>query len=374
MSVVPRFAKEHLENPDLPRMTPDEIATERLFNQRLAKTEFKEPGHVVEWLGAVQAQDYSGSLWAIGLRTASATEQDVEQAIADRRIIRTWPMRGTLHFVPAADVRWMLKLLTPRVVKRSAGRYKLLELDELTFSRSRKVLIRALKGGKQLTRPAMYLALESAKISASGQRGIHILGHLAQEGLICFSGRSGKQQTFALLEEWVPAAKNLERDEALAELAKRYFRSHGPATLHDFVWWSGLKTTEARAGLEMAQKHLIQEVIDGQVYWFPSSKPKSTNATPAAFLLPPYDEYTVAYKNRSAVLKPSYARHASNGIFCPTIAIDGQLAGTWRRTVAKDSVVITSTPFERFTRSEAAALNTASSRYAKFLGTAVVLH
>jgi len=354
-------------------MTPKEIATQRVSNQRLAKTRFRGPSDVVGWLGAVQAQDYLGSLWAIGLRTVGATERDVEKAITDRSIVRTWPMRGTLHFVPAEDVRWMLRLLTPRVVARSAGRYKQLELDERTFSRSQKVVVRALDGGKQLTRTEMYRALEAARISVAGQRGIHILGHLAQEGLICFSARSGKQQTFALLEEWVPATKSLERDEALAKLARRYFTSHGPATLHDFTWWSGLKTIDARAGLEMARGDLLQEIVDGRVYWFPSPSPRSTNATPAALLLPVYDEYTVAYKDRSDILDPRYARQAGNGIFRSTIVMDGRITGRWGRALRKDTVVITTSPFEKFKRAEAGALKTAAERYGAFLGTSVVL-
>jgi DNA glycosylase AlkZ-like len=349
------------------------IAIQRLFNQRLAKNKFDRPADVVEWLGAVQAQDYPGSLWAIGLRTAGASESDVEKAITDRKIVRTWPMRGTLHFVPAPDVGWMLKLLTPRVVARSAGRYRQLELDERTFARSRKVFERALEGGKQLTRKELYAALEASKISVAGQRGIHILSHLAQQGLICFGERRAKQQTFALLDDWVAAGRNLDHDEALATLAKRYFTSHGPATIRDFVWWSGLKTTEARAGLEMAQAHLLQEVVDGQAHWFPSSTSRPTNATPAALLLSTYDEYTVAYKDRSSVLNPRYVRQAGNGIFSSTIAMNGQIVGTWNRTVKKDGVVITTRAFKKFTRHEAGALQTAATRYGKFLGASVVL-
>ena len=353
------------------------IAARRAANQHLARPVFEKPGDVVRRMGAVQAQDYLGSLWAIGLRTKGATEGDVESAIADRSIVRTWPMRGTLHFVAAADVRWMLGLLTPRVVARSAGRYRQLELDERTFARSRDVLSRALRGGRRLTRNALYGELEAARIATGGQRGIHILSRLAQDGLICFGAREGKQQTFALLEEWVPAAKSLKRDEALAELARRYFTSHGPATLQDFVWWSGLKTTDARAGLEMAKPHLLQEIIAGQIYWLPSSAPasksESTNGSPSAHLLPAYDEYTVAYKDRSAVLSPSDASQAGNGILSPTIVMDGRIAGTWTRALKKDTVVITPSPFTKFKQAESLALAAAANRYGEFLGAEVVL-
>lgn len=353
------------------------IPSQRLSNQYLARNKFENPGDVVEWLGAVQAQDYPGSLWALGQRTRDASESDVEKAIADRRIIRTWPMRGTLHFVPAADVRWMLELLTPRVISRSAGRYKQLELDERTFARSKRVLVRVLEGGKQLTRKEMYAALEAAKISVVGQRGIHILGHLAQEGLVCFSGRRGKQLTFALLDEWMPKGRNLQRDEALATLAKRYFTSHGPATLNDFAWWSGLKISEARAAVEMVQTDLLHKDIEGQVYWFPSSaaesKPQPGYAGPAALLLPVYDEYSVAYKDRGSIMNAKYANQTGNGIFRSPIVMNGQVAGTWSRAVTKDAIVVSTNTFVKLKSSELVALKRAAARYGDFLGRSVIL-
>lgn len=353
------------------------IAARRVANQHLARPVFEKPSDVVRRFGAVQAQDYLGSLWAVGQRTKGATERDVESAIAGGSVIRTWPMRGTLHFVAAADVRWMLELLTPRVVARSAGRYRQLELDERTFARSRDVLTRALRGGGRLTRSALYGALESARIPVKGQRGIHILSRLAQDGLICFAAREGKQHTFALLDEWAPAAESLRRDDALAELAGRYFKSHGPATLQDFVWWSGLKTTDARAGLEAAEPNLLREDFEGRTYWLPSttgdsgSEPKG--ASPSALLLPVYDEYTVAYRDRSAVLSPADAGRSGNGIFRHVIVINGRVAGTWGRTLKKGSVVITPSPFAKFSRAEARAIAAAADRYGEFLGASVTL-
>lgn len=353
------------------------ISAERLANQHLSRPSFEKPSDVVRHFGAVQAQDYPGSLWAVGLRTKGAAEADVERAIADRDIVRTWPMRGTLHFVPARDARWMLGLLTPRVVARSASRYRQLELDERTFARCAEVFARSLRGGKSLTRAAMYGALEAARISTAGQRGIHILSRLAQDGLICFGAREGKQQTFALLEEWVPASKSLSRDEALRELAGRYFESHGPATLRDFAWWSGLTTADARAGLEAAEPNLLREVVEGQTYWLPPragrTNSRSKDESRAAHLLPVYDEYTVAYKDRSAALSPSAAAQTGNGIFSPVIVIGGRVAGTWKRARRSDAVVITHTPLSKLNRAEARALASAANRYGEFLGAPAVL-
>ena len=351
-------------------MTHLNVVCQRLYNQHIAGTGFEKPGEVVKWLGAVQAQDYLGSLWAIALRMRNATEQAVEQAVADRTIVRTWPMRGTLHWVSATDVRWMLELLTPRVIASNARRLQQqFDLDEAVFARSRQVFERALQGGRQLTRNAMYQTLEAAYISTAGGRGLQIVWRLAQEGVICFGAREGKQPTFVLLDEWAPHAKSMERDQALAELTRGYFTSHSPATVQDFAWWSGLTTTDAQAGLEMVKSHLAQEVWGGQTYWFSLSMPTAQEASPTAHLLPAYDEYTVAYKDRSAVLDPTYAQRADSGYgISPTMVLDGQIVGTWKRTLKKGSVAITLNPFTRLTKARERAFAVAARQYGVFLG------
>ncbi len=355
-------------------MTSSDIAQQRLYNQYIARATFEQPGDVVAWLGAVQAQDYLGALWAVGLRMRKAVEADIERALADKTIIRTWPMRGTLHFVAAADVRWMLELLTPRIVAGSSQRlHRQYGLDEAVFTRSKELFAGEMQGGRQLTRNAMYKALEAGGISIAGGRGLHILGRLAQDGFICFGAREGKQQTFALLDEWAPAAKPMARDEALAELANRYFTSRGPATLQDFAWWSGLTMADAKSGLELAKRRLVQEISGGQTYWLASSMPTTKDASPAAYLLPAYDEYTVAYKDRSAVLNPEYTKRVSsgNGIIYPTIVVDGLVVGTWKRTLRKDTIVITPSPFAKLKRAETRAFAGAARRYGEFLGAPV---
>src|SRR5262245_20035342 len=352
-----------------------DVARLRLNNQRIAGDGFQTPGEVVAWLGSVQAQDYLGALWAVGLRMRNAVEADIEDALANRTIIRTWPMRGTLHFVAAADVRWMLELLTPRVVENNAQRLlRQFDLDERAIARSKDMFARALQDGKILTRNAMYEALEAGGVSTAGQRGLHILWRLAQDGVICFGAREGKQQTFALLDEWAPKAKRMARDESLAEIAKRYFAGHGPATLQDFAWWSGLTTADATAGLEMAKRSLVQENINGQTYWLASSTPATNDSSPTAHLLPAYDEYTVAYKDRSAALNPKYAKlpNYGHGIFNPTIVVGGQVVGTWKPKLKKDTLVIAPSPFTKLKRAETHAIAEAAKRYGKFLGASVV--
>jgi hypothetical protein len=351
------------------------IAHQRLLNQQIARTMFDNPSDVVAWLGAIQAQDYLGALWAVGLRTRNATEATIERALADRTIVRTWPMRGTLHFVAAPDARWIPELLTPRMIERARGRRRELELDDAILARGKELFIKALQCGKQLPRDAMYQVLEAANISTAGGRGLHIVGELAQTGLLCFGAREGKRHTFALLDEWAPAAKSIERAAALAEIARRYFTSHGPATLQDFMWWSGLTIADARAGLEMVKSHFVQEVVADQTYWLPASMPSAGQPAPAGHLLPAYDECTVAYKDRSAVLNPAFAlfEHSRDGILNPTMVVDGQVVGTWKRTLKRDGVVITPRPFGTLTNRESSAIAAAAHRYGEFLGAAVIL-
>lgn len=344
---------------------------QRLQNQAIAGTRFTTPGEVVSWLGAVQAQDYLGSLWAIGLRMQHATEAMVEEAVAARTIVRTWPMRGTLHFVAAADVRWMLALLTPRIVARSAGRYRQLELEDADIARSREVCISVLRDGKQLTRPALYQRLDEAGISTAGQRGLHIAGRLAHEGLLCFGSREGKQHTFTLLDEWLPPARPLERDEALAELTRRYFTGHGPATVQDLMWWSGLTTAEVNEGLAPVRSQLASEEIDGKVYWFSPHVPHTQDDALRVDLLPAFDEYLVGYKDRSAALGVydwQLVNRGNNGMLNPTIAINGQVAGTWKRTIKGNSVVVTPVPFTPLRVDESESLKQIVQRYGRFLG------
>ena len=352
-------------------MTTSDIAHRRLYNQHLSRPDFETPGDVVRWFGAVQAQDLLGSLYAIGLRMPAATEQLVEQAIADKAIVRTWPMRGTIHFVPPEDTRWMLKLLAHRRSVKARGMYRKVGLTEETFALAGEVFTRALEGGKQLERKELYAALSEAGITTGGDpRGLHMLGYWAQEGLICPGPRKGKQQTFTLLDEWIPQGRMLEGEEAISALASRYFMSHGPATAYDFAWWTGLTITEARLGAQLAGQDLVQETIGGQTYWSGPESPPAAGSGPDAYLLPPYDEFTVAYRDRSAFLDPALLEEAMHGIG-PSIIIEGRLAGTWKRTLTKSEVVINVSPLASLgplSMEHEAAVAEAAERYAKFLG------
>lgn len=350
---------------------PDDtfIIRRRLSTQRLLGPLFASPAEVVAHFGAVQAQDFLPAMWALGLRTEGATEKIVEQAIIDRQLVRTWPLRNTVHFVTPADTRWMLDLSAPRALKMNA-RHRELELDEDTFAQARKVIERELRSGQPQSRPALRQALDDAGISTAGQRGIHIMGRLAQEGLICIGPRQGKQQTFVLIDAWLPPGRQLSRDEALAELARRYFTSHGPATIKDFIWWSGLAAAEARAGLESVKDQLAQETIGSGEYWFAESIPASVEPSPGAHLLPFLDEYLVAYKDRDAALLPQYNSIVDSGnvLFHQPVILDGRVTGIWTRKLSKGSVQIKATLFRSLTQPEQAALDAAAARFGDYLG------
>jgi hypothetical protein len=257
----------------------------------------------------------------------------------------------------------MLTHCAPRMIARAALRFRQFELDERVIGRSAAVLTRALEGGRQLTRPAIYARLERAGIAAGNSRGLHILWRLAHDGLICFGAREGKQHTFALLDEWVPRGRTLERDEALAELARRYFTSHGPATLKDFTWWSGLAAADARRAVEAAGTDAAHLAAGTAA---PRTAAPRTSHHPHAVLLPPYDEYTVAYQDRSAALDPAHVAKARYGILGPTIVIDGRIVGTWTRTETPATVSVSTRLFRRLSPPAKRALAAAITRYRAF--------
>ncbi|WP_128548032.1 winged helix DNA-binding domain-containing protein [Larkinella soli] len=357
-------------------MTVSDLLAFRLHSQHLARPRFRTPGEVVSWFGAMQAQDYLGALWAVGHRIPGMTEAAVEQALADRTVVRTWPMRGTLHFLAPQDLRWMLDLLATRVVLKNRNLYRKAGLEEAALNKSREVLISALEGGRQCTRPELYDLLHRAGIPTDGNQGLHILGILAQQGLICFGPRRGKQPTFVLLEEWVPPARPLDRDEAVAELTRRYFTSHGPASVHDFAWWSGLTQAEIKTGLELNTGGLERVVVEGVTYWMPKDRPDPDLQTGEVCLLPSFDEYLVAYKDRIAPLGTVDQKRivaSANGIFSPVIVVEGRVAGLWRRTIRKNDVCLEPSLFRALDDAERRGLAGAVRRYQEFVGLPVVV-
>ena len=353
-------------------MKPSDIARLRLDNQRLTHPSFTTPAEVVRWFGAVQSQDLPASLYAIGLRMRTATEALVESAIADRSIVRSWPMRRTIHCMAAEDARWMLRTLAPRGIARMQPYHRSMGLTDNELHRAAKIFETALSRDRQLTRAELYQRLNAAGIltdTPDGQtRGLHILCHWAQAGLICIAARKVKQPTFALLEEWTPRGRDLSGDEALAELATIYFRAHAPATVKDFAWWASLNVSEAKRALQLIADHLRPVQVEGVEYWQLRDTPSASSHTPPVLLLPVFDEYTVAYADRSAAADPSLLPTLSHGL-AANIIINGRIAGTWKRTFrGDDAVAITPTFLRILNRQEQSGFQRAAERYAGFLG------
>ena len=348
-----------------------DIAHRRLVNQHLTAPRLTRPEAVVAWMGAVQAQDYAAAKWALGLRLVEATDDVVERAFNDGSIVRTHVLRPTWHFVAPVDIRWMLALTGPRVRALSAPYFRKLGLDENVLSRCNAAIERALRGGKQLTREQLRSALQEAGIQADEELRLpYILIHAELEALICSGPRQGKQFTYMLLEERVPKARAMERNESVRELTRRFFASHGPATPQDFAKWSGLTVADARLGIELAGDELCKESWEGRLFWFSAAESAtqpeaSTRPTPTAYLLPNYDEYTIGYKDHAAVFDTSKMAQL---IFAHTVILDGQVAGTWKRTLRKREVVIELNTFTKLTKAQSRLIGAAAKRYGKFLG------
>ncbi len=318
-------------------------------------------------MGALQAQDYQQGLWAIGLRTHGSTLADVERAIATGTIVRTWALRGTLHFVLAQDVGWMMALTSARQVTKDAARLRQLGLHPDDLERSRDLMSKALRRHSRLPRPKLMEILDLAGISTEGQRGYHILWHAAQSGLVCMGPMEGKQHTFVLLDEWVKQPRVLSTSDALCELATRYFLSHGPATANDLAWWAGLTLTEARAAVESAKPSLVQTDLDGVSYY---SGPAPTGDAIDTHLLAGFDEYLLGYNDRQAVLDDAHAEKVvpgGNGVFFPTMLRQGRVVGTWKRKLTKASIELRLSPFEPMNDAPD-IFAPAALRYTEFLG------
>jgi Winged helix DNA-binding domain len=321
-------------------MTERDILRFRLANQLITKNKRSNPEDVASWMGAIQAQDLGQAKYAIGCRMVNAVNGDIEKAINEKSIIRTWALRGTLHILAAADVHWLLPLVAPVILARYRPQFKRLDLDDSAFTKIHHCMVQLLYGGRQLTRKALFEGLEQNKISTAGLRGTLILYKAGWLGIICLGPLKGKQDTYTLLEEWLPKTNTIPRQEALAELAKRYFQSHGPATVNDLILWSGLSITEGRLGLELIKETLAQTEVNGKQYWMTGNIQKAGTSANKSFLLPAFDEYVLGYKDRSLILDNAHTGNVmlKNGIFKPVIITNGKITGTWKKTLQKNNI------------------------------------
>ncbi len=321
---------------------------------------------------ALQGQDLPGAKWSVGVRTAGSTEAAVDAAFDAGEIVRSWPVRGTLHVVAADDLGWLLALNSRRVLLSAASRRAALGIANHDVERAREIVVTALGGRRMLGRSALLDALQAGGVATTGQRGYHLLWYLAQTGTLVLAAPDGRGQAFALLDDWVPTPRRLEREEALGELVVRYVRSHGPVTVADIARWAGLTIGDVRLGLAVGSAALTTVVVDGVEYHVtPELLDHDRESNGGLHLLAGFDEYLLGYADRSSALSPEHADvvvPGGNGMFRPTIVIDGEVVGTWSRVVRSGEVVITTTPFPGVAAGRLDGVDAAAEAYGRFLG------
>jgi hypothetical protein len=356
----------------MPRTMQDaEIARLRLRQQHLLGAPAADLETVVGQLGAVQAQEFPVAKWSLARRTrGQVTEARFDRAFAEGRILRTHALRPTWHFVLPADIRWIMTASAPRVHALNAYYYRQLGVDEVRVSRTQRLLRQALAGGQHLTRPEIAALLARDGVPAQGTLLAYLLIRAELDLLVCSGAPRGKQQTYALLDERVPPAPTLSADQALAELTRRYFVSHGPATLKDFLWWSSLTAASARRGLEMVAGELQRLEAGGRTYWLskrPARRAPSEVAT--VHLLQAYDEYIVAYTESKSLLAlaglPRWP--TSRTPYMHAVVHDGQVVGHWRRVVGKGETVLEAKIRRPLGRDARRALQDEVDRFARFV-------
>jgi hypothetical protein len=320
----------------------NQISKIRLVSQKITSSEFKTAPEIVSWMGAMQAQDYAMAKWAIGARLSESTEKKVEYSISKGEILRIHVLRPTWHFVSADDIHWILQLSAPKIKSSLTTRHKQLELTESVISKTNSIIEKRLSEKICLTRDELADEFHKAGIRTDENRLSHILFRSELDGIVCSGPIKENKLTYALLNVRVPHKKDFWRDESLRELAKRYFNSRYPATLEDFIWWSNLSVKDARKASDLIKSDFTSVTIASKKYLIPNSFSETELAKASVRLLPAYDELLIGYSDRSSSLSEVNNKKAvsKNGIFYPTIVVNEQIAGTWKRTFQKKKVIV----------------------------------
>ncbi len=357
---------------------PDNISSLRSFNQQITVSKFKTAKEIAGWLGAIQAQDYNMAKWALGIRLQNSTEIVINNEIDSGSIIRTHLLRPTWHIVSSNDIYWIQELTAPQIKSSLKYRDKQLGLTDTIFRKCNKIFEKTLRDRNHKTREELIQELINAKIEVDNNRASHIFLRAEIDGIICGGKQKGGKPTYAILAEWVPIKNRTYRDEALKELALRYFTSRGPATVQDFSWWSGLSSSNSKLALELNKSNLISETIENKTFWFvdSSNMPKPINKE--IYLLPAFDEFLISYRDRSASLLSIDNKKtiSDNGIFYPTILMGGQIIGTWKRNVKDNHIILTINLFKTGNPDFGKIYNKSTSRYSKFYDkeTEIIIH
>ncbi|MDR3326954.1 MAG: winged helix DNA-binding domain-containing protein [Prevotellaceae bacterium] len=341
----------------------NKITDIRLISQQLSGTTLQTAKEIVSWMGAMQAQDFNMAKWAVAMRLPGYTEAMVDAAFNSGSILRTHVLRPTWHLVAPENIRWMLSLSADKIKLSTKSRDRDLEISEELYCKTNRVIEKVLEG-KHLTRAALREEFERAKITIDTPRLSHFMMRAELDGIVCSGALQGKTQTYALLNERVPCTKPLSREEALVALVQHYFTSHCPATLQDFVWWSGLSQTEAKQGLETVKSAFISETVNGQTYWMTDTSCNIAKVNKSIYLLPAFDEYIISYRDRQAAILPENHSKAisSNGIFKPTIVANGQVVGLWKKSNTKQELL-----FDFFKQPDISVKNKADEAAMTFL-------
>ncbi|MFD4419992.1 winged helix DNA-binding domain-containing protein [Agromyces sp. NPDC058484] len=329
----------------------------------------------VRRLGAVQAQDLSAAKWVVGARVPGSVAADVDAAIEAREIVRSWPLRGTLHLLPTERLRPIIAITGPRILQRAATRHRQLELDEATYRAARAIAERELAGGASRSREELQAAWEAAGIATTGQRGYHLIWWLANDALVCWGPIDGRGQRLVLLDEWAPSTVSaFDRDETLAGLFLAYIAGHGPASVRDFAWWSGLTLGDARSARAAAGDTVTafdeDRFVASDAGW-PADAAAPTPRAQSGLVLAAFDEYFLGYADRLAVCTPEFAARiipGGNGVFQPILVSRGRVVGTWRRGQGRGATSVVLDGFDAASAIDPADFATSLRSRARFWG------
>lgn len=345
----------------------------RLSRQLLSFSWLNTARDVVAHMGCMQAQDFEWSLRNIALRWIHITKNDILQALNTWEIIRSWPMRGTLHIMLPENAHWMLDLCASRTLSGYEKRRSYLGMDDKHAERALEIFDSVLRWEKQLTRSQLIEELKLWGLPMQTQWWYHLLNYAATRKLICFGPRVWKEDSFVLLDERVTAPKLLNKDQSLIQLTTTYFSWHGPATIQDLARWSGLSNWDIKKWVELTMESGVKiEKIEynGKVYYcIEQEKQKGTWKESVIFLWW-FDEYFIGYKERSEIsdTRISSNYYSTNGIFFPLIMVDGYVVWTWKRTIKKNKLIIDYSIHDKTKKVSEKDLMRAAERYGKFLG------
>lgn len=347
-----------------------QIANLRLSNQQLSHSQFTNPAELVHWMAAMQAQDNEMAKWGIATRLPGIKKEQVEAALDKGSILRTHILRPTWHIVSAKDIHWMLTLTAPQIRRQMSSNERLLGLTDAVFKKSNRIIEKALAKGEHLTREEIITLLAKANIPRQEFRSSHLMMRAELDGLVCSGATKNNKQTYALLDLRVPKKKDLSKQEALQTLADRYFTSHGPATLKDFIWWSGLLVADAKFALESIKGTLLSETIVTNTYWLKDPGSTISKINPTAHLLPAFDEFIISYKDRTATVAQEHhtKTFTVNGIFKPLLLVNDSITGIWKRTFTKNSIVIELQGFKPHSAATLNMIKQAAKRLQKYYG------